>query len=164
MPQKLWADDQDVRGGQRDHYLRAITEPPLIYSRTNVLPSASPFVAHDIHLLAALYTLWWCLAISVVEDFCFTNLYHLHSGVFFGIKEIYLSFWFWFIDGWPTHQLFDQKWKTSKFKNCVTQLKLDTLYKLNSSTFCCLSVRDRCHPSKYLLFPIYAALCWPCTT
>ena len=49
---------------------------------------------------------------------------------------------------------------------CVTQLKLDTVEKLSSSIFCCLSVRHRCHPTKSPLFPIYTgiqALWWPNT-
>ena len=57
-----------------------------------------------------------------------------------------------------------------KMPNCVTQLKLDTVEKLSSTIFCCLSVsqsvRHRCHPTKSPLFPIYTgiqALCWPNT-
>ena len=49
---------------------------------------------------------------------------------------------------------------------CVTQLKLDTVEKLSSSIFCCLSVRHRCHLTKSPLFPIYTgiqALYWPNT-
>ena len=50
--------------------------------------------------------------------------------------------------------------------HCVTQLKLDTVEKLSSSIFCCLSVRHWCHPTKSPLFPIYTgiqALWWPNT-
>ena len=58
----------------------------------------------------------------------------------------------------------------SPFPHCVTQLKLDTVEKLSSPIFCCLSVsqsvRHRCHPTKSPLFPIYTgiqALYWPNT-
>ena len=50
---------------------------------------------------------------------------------------------------------------------CVTQLKLYTSEKLSSTIFCCLCVRDRCHPTKSLFVSIYTgirALFWSCNT
>ena len=74
----------------------------------------------------------------------------------------------WWQNGLYAHE--KQAKDELKIVNCVTQLKLYTLYKLSSTIFYCLSVsqsvRHRCHPTKSPLFPIYTgiqALCWPNT-
>ena len=59
--------------------------------------------------------------------------------------------------------MFDGQYNIIYNTYCVTQLKLDTVEKLSSPIFCCLSVsqsaRHRCHPTKSPLFPIYTRAC-----
>ena len=54
--------------------------------------------------------------------------------------------------------MFDGQYNIIYNTYCVTQLKLDTVEKLSSTIFCCLSVRHRCHPTKSPLFPIYTGI------
>ena len=64
------------------------------------------------------------------------------------VGQIFLQVYLWLLQGHCNPQTV----------NCVTQLKLDTGENLSSPIFCCLSVRHRCHPTKYPLFPIYTGI------
>ena len=51
------------------------------------------------------------------------------------------------------------KWHPDNFFSCVTQLKLYTLYKLSSTIFCCLYVREgSVSPAQISTFSIYTGI------